>query len=334
MLLCQSESSVEVLIRLANVCVSTVCSPTCPSPPRSLPQCRLQPCPLSSPLSPAAAAAFVRAPFKKRPRHFWEGPDPADADVSVKDKQESVHVSPVARLYRHALESVFEFLDLANLSRVLAVSRAWAAPVRSMKSICAAVSSDHVRSWLLAASPLAAHVRHFGSPVRRLVASCSDLFILSRPPISLLSLRCTVDLSQQPLRLFLGASLESVTLQLQDAANTASVINDAIVTVSRLPSLTKFDLRMPSFFPEVNFAPLAGAPQPQDLRFFPLDGQQATAPQLEQLRRLDLRSMWVICAAPCSSSGFGLHSHCSGREFALSWVSMTMWQRLCHLCPF
>ena len=89
------------------------------------------------PSAPAAAAASARAPLKKRPRHFWDKPDPADE--ANEEKQGAEHVSPVTRLYRHALESVFAFLKLRDLSVALAVCRSWSSAVRSMASIGATV---------------------------------------------------------------------------------------------------------------------------------------------------------------------------------------------------
>ena len=128
---------------------------------------------------------------------------------------------------------------------------------------------------MIAASPLAAHVRHFGWMDDPWKISSGDLFTLSRPPISLLSLGCAVDLSP-PSRLFLAYSLQSVTLGLTDESNTASVINDAIVTISRLPLLEELDLRLPSFYPEMSFAPLARALQLQELRCEALDHHRTT----------------------------------------------------------
>ena len=202
-----------------------------------------------------AAASAARDP--------WGRADPADE--SVGDKHGTAPAPPVARLYRDALESVFEFLDLANLSRVLTVSRSWTTAVdavRSLKCVGAAVPSKRACSWMIAASPLASHVRHVGSKSVPLVASSGDLFILSRPPISLVSLACAVDLSP-PSRLFLGASLQSLKLDLYPTADNTSAINDAIVTVSRLPALAEFEIRLQAFFPEVSFAPLAVAHQLQ-----------------------------------------------------------------------
>ena len=69
----------------------------------------------------------------KRPRHFHQGPD--EAEEEQREEEAAAAQPPVSRLYRHALESIFGFLSLADLSRVLAVSRSWSAAVSSMCSI-------------------------------------------------------------------------------------------------------------------------------------------------------------------------------------------------------
>ena len=239
------------------------------------------------PSAPDAAAA----PSDHRPC----GNGHAAAHQCDEQKQGAAHVSPVTRLYRHAIESVFGFLNLRELSRVLCVSWSWAAAVRSMKSIGATVPwKRDLPKRIAAASSLASHVKHFGTQGYPTQTSCSDLLLLSRPPISLISLACAVDLSPPTSRLFLGASLRTVALSLTDEANTTSVVNDAIVTVSRLPFLEKLDLRLPLFFPEVSFASLAVAPQLREFRCGALDCGQPTHPQIDQLRMFThLRKMEV-----------------------------------------
>ena len=124
--------------------------------------------------------------------------------------------------------------------------------------------------------------------------SCSDLFILSRPPIALSSLACVVDLSKPSARLLLGASLQSLTLQLPDESTTASIINDAIVTISRLPVLESLQLHLRSFSPEVSFAPFAGTPRLKELCCETGCLGELSHAQLDQLRMLPrLRTMSV-----------------------------------------
>ena len=82
----------------------------------------------------AHPSASDAATDPSKQRHGGDGTDPADA--SGEDKRgTTARVSPITRLYRHALESVFGFLTLEDLSRVLAVKRGWSAAVRSTKSL-------------------------------------------------------------------------------------------------------------------------------------------------------------------------------------------------------
>ena len=67
-----------------------------------------------------------------QPRHFHAGPNPpaaSDSDATA------VALPPVARLYRHALESIFAFLRQGELVVALQVSRGWLAAVKSMSSL-------------------------------------------------------------------------------------------------------------------------------------------------------------------------------------------------------
>lgn len=114
--------------------------------------------------------------------------------------------------------------------------------------------------------------------------------------MSLISLRCSVDVAP-PVRVFLGASLQSLTLGLINCET--SVINDAIVTIGQLPALTDLDLRLPAYFAKVNFAPLAGALRLQDFRCEGCVEGQLEHTQLDQLRELPhLRTMHVYCCRP------------------------------------
>ena len=163
-----------------------------------------------------------------------------------------------------------------------------------------------------------------------------DLFTLSRPPISLISLACAVDLSPS-VRLFLGASLQSLTLTLNGKANTAA-INDAILTISRLALLEKLILSLPSLFPEMSFAPLAVAPQLKALhcgvQYIHGEDLQPTDDQLDQLRMMPhMRTMDVHGLSGDSSTCCALPTHCSGKRFTWSSIPMTKWPLRCRIFP-
>ena len=120
--------------------------------------------------------------------------------------QPLVHVSPVMRIYRHALESIFAMLDLDDLSRVLAVSREWAAAVRSMKLIHASMERDYT-GWLcrryhrfppisrIVGSPLlrhlaALHLSDFRGAWIPLSNECLDLLAQHAPDLQSLAACC------------------------------------------------------------------------------------------------------------------------------------------------
>ena len=52
-------------------------------------------------------------------------PDCTREGDDEEEKQQQSSGSAIARLYQHALDSVFSFLDLSDLNRVMCVSRSW-----------------------------------------------------------------------------------------------------------------------------------------------------------------------------------------------------------------
>lgn len=121
------------------------------------------------------------------------------------------------------------------------------------------------------------------------VLTSSDLLLISRQLPALTSLECAVDLTQS-MRLFFGASLKSLELRLNGKAKHVPAINDAIDTISRLPNLEHLDLRLPKFYRQVSFAPLAAASRLRILDCYQtqdIDGDtELTTQQLDQLRAL------------------------------------------------
>ena len=107
--------------------------------------------------------------------------------------QPCAHVSPAMRLYRHALEAILSMLQLTDLSRTLAVSREWAAAVRSMAPIHASIERDERRSRNLF-RPLPPVASIVGSPLLRHLATISNTQaagLLSTTRLSV-SCRCTL----------------------------------------------------------------------------------------------------------------------------------------------
>jgi hypothetical protein len=199
---------------------------------------------------------------RKRPRHFHAGPDDATADQSLgtpdspfsggATQQHSTHISPQGRLYTHARELVCAFLSLADLSRMLAVNRAWASAVRSMKPL--AVSwRNKVAPVVFCVSPLGRHVSKL-----RLIepTSAESLLLLSLRAPHLKGLNVSVSLPQ-PIGLVFGTKLQSVNLYIT-AMNASDVPawNATLVRVAALPELSGLTLLVPAYYSGLDFAPL------------------------------------------------------------------------------
>ena len=83
----------------------------------------------------SSSSRATEAPIsRKRPRHFHQGPDEAEEEEEQHEESAAAQ-PPAARLYKHALESIFAFLSLKELSAVLAVSHSWSSAVDSMRSL-------------------------------------------------------------------------------------------------------------------------------------------------------------------------------------------------------
>ena len=95
------------------------------------------------------------------PRHFHFGPNPAAATASASGgaaAAESDRPPPAARLYRHALESIFGWLNQRELVKALQVSKVldWLAAVESMASLQLTVEQPSVPLRVIADSLWAA----------------------------------------------------------------------------------------------------------------------------------------------------------------------------------
>jgi hypothetical protein len=151
------------------------------------------------------------------------------------------------RLHRHALESVFAFCNLRDLSTMLGVSQEWAAAVHSMRPLqfpFRPKSSDSLP--LLCASRLSRHIvaLHPHSPL-----SVEELSLLSRRLTNLRSLHCV--LQDEWTLMLLPASLRHLNIQFgkpdilftdsfMDAEERA--LDEAIHVMAALPLLESLEL--------------------------------------------------------------------------------------------
>ena len=173
-------------------------------------------------------------------------------------------VSPAMRIYRHALEAILGMLKLKDLAPIPAVSREWAAAVRSMKPISARIERENdcpdpslcERHTYRPLPPVesivgSALLRHLGALQIRdadgmwspLTNEC--LGLLAQHALNLTSLWCTLTLtSNKPL--ILPAKLNSLHLQ-PDGNYTDAEINSMLTTVAALPSLSRLHLCLEAF---------------------------------------------------------------------------------------
>ena len=180
--------------------------------------------------------------------------DDGDGESPVKP---AAHVSPVMRIYRHALEAICAMLELDDLSRILAVSREWSAAVRSMKPIDAEIyrferdSTGALRALpsiqSICASPLRRHVAaiHIKGQYDWTPMDNASLALLAQHAPNLTSLHCTLTLTpNEPL--MLPAKLVSLLLHM-DGEYTDAALNGVLATMSALPSLSRLRLCLSAF---------------------------------------------------------------------------------------
>ena len=216
--------------------------------------------------------------------------------------QASSHVSPAMRAYRHALESIFALLELDDLARILSVSQAWSAAVRSMAPISGSIQRD---SWqtsdahnpfrplppiaAIIASPLLRHlaaldIRHCG--IWGTHQTNASLALLAQHVPNLTLLRCELALvPTEPL--VLPPNLDALEMQLERDFTDAEM-NGMLTTLATLPSLSQLCLFLSNFKHEtaVDLSLLAACRSLVDLKLVDLDDQppRFSDAQVEQIR--------------------------------------------------
>ena len=185
---------------------------------------------------------------------------PAGAPVQGMDAHDNR--APPPTLYKHALESVFAFLALRDLSRVLAVSLDWSAAVGSMRPIGATNLRPHSVS-AVCASHLARHISRWTSDV--LSVSSEGLSLLSLTMRSLHTLECTLTEPRSDAAIVFPPKLTRLTLTVDYPSST--VVNAVIQSIRRrLPLLQSLKLALPQ--PSaLSFAPLQSLPHLTEFEF-------------------------------------------------------------------
>ena len=202
---------------------------------------------MADPYHTATAAAALN---RKRPRHFHPRPD--EAEDELRDEVAAAQ-PPATRLYKHALESIFGFLSLKELSAVLAVSRAWSVAVSSMRSVGAPRLSTR-SLFELCISRLARHVGALGSAGAHVGLSRELLYMAS---VNMSGLR---SLYYQPpsylmLPLLLPPSLTLLDIDIHKDTPSSGV--NSLIAAARIPNLRSLALYLPDRIEDVSFAPLA-----------------------------------------------------------------------------
>ena len=203
------------------------------------------------------------------------------------------YASPAMRLYRHALESILAMLDLADLSRMLAVSREWSAAVRSMALVHGSIQRTTTARFSLlppipniVGSPLLRHltaiqIGHTHASETRL--DNDSLALLAQHATNLTSLWCKLTLtSDEPL--VLPSKLKTLHLQL-DGGYSDSEINGVLTALAALPSLSRLCIVL-SQSSDVDLSLLAACPSLIDLTIGTLNGSapKFSVAQVKQIR--------------------------------------------------
>jgi hypothetical protein len=181
-----------------------------------------------------------------QPRHFHCGRNPVPGDdmlADLKDDACAPLITSAARLYRHALESVFAFCSLQELGSLLGVSKEWAAAVNSMRSLGAWLPYPPDDSHLLhfCLSPLSRHVSV--ADVWAVPLSQWSLYLCSTRMSNLQELTCRFEGSWAPV--VFPARLRTLSLGFLISASSGQSFSDkqlreldaAIAAVAALPLL-------------------------------------------------------------------------------------------------
>jgi hypothetical protein len=191
---------------------------------------------------------------------------------------------PIALLHRHALESVFAFLSLRELTFALSVSRDWTAAVRSMGRMELKIRRPVSPLVQLAQSTMSRHVGR----IKLLDLTDSTLAVLATRMAHLRELHCTLALPPSDEPLAFPAALRRLNIDFVVLAG-AIRFNAATAAIGRLPLLEELTIRLDELDPQFSFAPLAALPLLGRLEIIrPRDGAELALSdaQVDQLRAL------------------------------------------------
>jgi len=264
--------------------------------------------------APAAAAATVSAgsklPFpgavedsgrRVQPRHFHFGPNPAASPASDDaTAAEADRLPPAARLYRHALESIFAFLNQRELVKALQVSKGWLAAVELMASLELTVEQTSAPLRVMAQSAMGCHVAVLGKWGRHVSVTADSLFIGARHMAQLRELSCELHLTPSEGPLTFPPALQTLSLHVHGTPAAADICA-AIRAIGRLSLLESLSVHLQSFDGQLSFGPLASMPLLRHLAIFQMrGGVELSDAQVDQLRALPLLQRLDVQPMPTS----------------------------------
>ena len=251
---------------------------------------------------------------------------------------------PAARLYTHALESVFVWLGLRELGQVLAVSRGWGGAVASMAPVRAQLPWSSHHPHTLCASGLARHIasirQNNGAPDSAPLDACA-INTIAKAMTNLEELDYEYDLDSsdgtgdasasssssssaaaaalQPQLLFpskLRVLCLSFTSSSTNIARQTAQLHSVFRALSGLSELQELTLWLagPRLDPALRFGGLASAPSLQDLRvhYSSTADLAAAALELNEDQVADLRMLGHLREVTLQ----GLNAACLGKLLA------------------
>lgn len=215
------------------------------------------------------------------------------------DSLTSIEAAPVHRLYRHALESIFQFASLKDLHSILSVNREWSCPVDSMQSIrvmSAVASIDQLSR--IAQSRLSRHVIEVWGEG---TSSLEGLLILSERMPWIETYRFLWDpdrgaCAEEAQILSRLRGLKSLSLQLQSGTEelTAQLMDQSLAmtihfleAAGRMPQLQSLTLDVTAHDDRISLTPLiALAPSLRKFEFCSCSELLSAHPSPEQVAAL------------------------------------------------
>jgi len=186
---------------------------------------------------------------KKRPRHYHEG---AEGLVVGEGAVVKPAVTDASFLYRHALESVFAFLSLAELSFAMVVSKSWLVAVEKMRGIGAQLG----RTELLTNACFSRLARHIGTigrdddsdPDKPLDATPERLALCFSHLSGLHTMICQLPYYNKVELMLFPPSLTSLYVRVDNVRdlqnNYRKTLDEEIATISRLPLLSSLSIHL------------------------------------------------------------------------------------------